>query len=178
MNKANNLLGLIKRSVGTTNVNVFSTLYLSLVRPILEYALPVWCPLVKDIRALESIQRKASRLALNQHKGEVPYADRCKLSKWPSLSDRRNYLSLTECYKFVVWIFMISSNSQKLQLGLQASTRANHPFKLYVKSARLDCYKYSFFIRIVSKWSDLPRDIVEAESLHHFKNRASSLSII
>ena len=96
VNKANNLLGLIKRSVGTTNVNVFSTLYLSLVRPILEYALPVWCPLVKDVRALESIQRKASRLALNQHKGEVPYADRCKLSKWPSLSDRRNYLSLTE----------------------------------------------------------------------------------
>ena len=54
-NKANNLLGLIKRSVGTTNVKVFSTLYLSLVRPILEYAAPVWCPyLVKDIRALES----------------------------------------------------------------------------------------------------------------------------
>ena len=51
----------------------------------------------RDIRALESIvsiQRRASRLALNQHKGEVPYADRCKLSKWPSLSDRRNYLSL------------------------------------------------------------------------------------
>ena len=39
------------------------------------------------------------------------------------------------------------------------------------KSARLDCYKYSFFIRIVSKWNDLPRDIVEAESLHHFKNK-------
>ena len=43
-NKANNLLGLIKRSVGTTNVNVFSTLYLSLVRPILEYAVRVWYP--------------------------------------------------------------------------------------------------------------------------------------
>lgn len=41
VNKANNLLGLIKRSVGTTNVNIFSTLYLSLVRPILEYAVPV-----------------------------------------------------------------------------------------------------------------------------------------
>ena len=58
VNKANNLLGLIKPSVGTTNVNVFSTLYLSLVRPILEYALPVWCPLVKDIRALESDTKK------------------------------------------------------------------------------------------------------------------------
>ena len=74
VNKANNLLGLIKRSVGTTNVNIFSTLYLSLVRPILEYAVPVWCPyLVEDIRALESIQREASRLALNQHKGEMPF---------------------------------------------------------------------------------------------------------
>ena len=50
---------------------------LSLVRLILEYALPVWCPyLVKDIRALESIQRRASRLALNQHKGEIPFDDR------------------------------------------------------------------------------------------------------
>ena len=41
VNKANNLLGLIKRFVGTTKVNVFSTLYLSLVQPILKYAVPV-----------------------------------------------------------------------------------------------------------------------------------------
>ena len=34
VSKANNLLGLIKRFVGITNVNVFSTLYLSLLRPI------------------------------------------------------------------------------------------------------------------------------------------------
>ena len=98
VSKANNLLGLIKCFVGTTHVNVFSTLYLSLVRPILEYAVPVWCSyLVKDIRALESIvsiQRRASKLALNQQKGEMPYVDRCRLLKWPSLSDRRNYLSL------------------------------------------------------------------------------------
>ena len=94
VSKANNLLGLIKRFVGTTNVNVFSTLYLSLVRPILEYSVPIWCPyLVKDICDLESIQRRASRLPLNQHKGEMPYGDRCKLLKWPLLSDRRNYLS-------------------------------------------------------------------------------------
>ena len=98
VSKANNLLGLIKCFEGTTHVNVFSTLYLSLVRPILEYAVPVWCSyLVKDIRALESIvsiQRRAAKLALNQQKGEMPYVDRCRLLKWPSLSDRRNYLSL------------------------------------------------------------------------------------
>ena len=169
-NKANNLLGLIKRSVGTTNVNVFSTLYLSLVRPILEYAVRVWYPyLVKDIRALEGTQRRASRLALNQRKGEMPYVDRCKLLKWPSLSDRRNYLSLIECYNGFGYYHL--NFYDFFEFSKVGSTRANHPFKLYVKSARLDCYKYSFFIRIVSKWNDLPRDIVEAENPHHFKNK-------
>ena len=32
---------------------------------------------LRDIRGLESIQRRASRLALNQHKGEMAYDDRC-----------------------------------------------------------------------------------------------------
>jgi len=170
VNKANNLLGLIKSSVGTTKVNVFSTLYLSLVRPILEYAVPVRCPyLAKDIRALESIQRRASRLALNQHKGEMTYVDRCKLLKWRSLSDRRNDFSLIECYKFVFRYYHFNVYDF-FEFSKVRSTRANHPFKLYVKNARLDCYKYSFFIRIVSKWNDLPRDIVEAEVLHHFKH--------
>ena len=44
VNKANKVLGSIKRSVGTADTNVFSMLYKSLVRPILEYAVPVWCP--------------------------------------------------------------------------------------------------------------------------------------
>ena len=69
VNKANEVLGSIKRSVGTANINVFSMLYKSLVRPILEYAVPVWCPYhVKDIHALENVQRRASRLALRGEK--------------------------------------------------------------------------------------------------------------
>ena len=88
--KANKILGSIKRSVGTANANVFSMLYKSLVRPILEYAAPVWCPyLVKDIHALENVKRRASRLALNQR-----YEDRCKLLKWPTLSDHRTFFNL------------------------------------------------------------------------------------
>ena len=51
---------------------MFSQLYKSLVRPILEYAAPVWSPyLIKDIAALEKVQRRASRLALRQKRGEM-----------------------------------------------------------------------------------------------------------
>ena len=90
--KANKILGSIKRSVGTANANVFSMLHKYLVQPILEYAAPVWCPyLVKNIHALENVRRRASRLALNQRKGNMSYEDRCKLLKWPTLSDRRTF---------------------------------------------------------------------------------------
>ena len=134
-----------------------------MVRPILEYTVPVWCPyLVKNIRTLESIQRRASRLALNQHKGKLPYVDRCKLLKWPSLSAPRNYLSLIECYKFVFGYYHLNFYDF-FEFSKVGCTRANHPFKLYVKSARLSCYKYSFFIGIVSKWNDLPR-VIERKS--------------
>ena len=54
VNKANKVLGVIKRVLGSNSVNEFSLLYKSLVRPTLEYAAPVWCPfLVKGIVLLE-----------------------------------------------------------------------------------------------------------------------------
>ena len=44
VNKANKLLGLVHRTVGSSNPGAFSTLYKSLVRPVLEYAAPAWNP--------------------------------------------------------------------------------------------------------------------------------------
>ena len=44
INKANRLLGLIKRTFLTLSEDVFLSLYKSLVRPILEYGNLVWGP--------------------------------------------------------------------------------------------------------------------------------------
>ena len=44
VNKANKLLGLVHRTVASSNPGAFSTLYKSLVRPFLEFAAPVWNP--------------------------------------------------------------------------------------------------------------------------------------
>ena len=77
------VLSIIKRSIGTNSQEVFSHLYKSLVRPILEYAAPVWSPyLIEDIVALEKVQRRASRLALRQKRGEMSHKHRCSLLKW------------------------------------------------------------------------------------------------
>ena len=42
VNKANKVAGLLKRTVGSKNRESFSLLCKSLVRPISEYACPVW----------------------------------------------------------------------------------------------------------------------------------------
>ena len=82
VNKANKVLRVIKRVLGSNSVNKFPLLFV-IVRPILEYAALVWCPfLVKDIVSLEKIQRRALRLALGQKRGEMDYEERCLILKW------------------------------------------------------------------------------------------------
>ena len=86
VNKANKALGLLKRAVDSKNKEIFSMLYKSLVRPILEYACPVWSPhLAKDILAIEKVQRRASRIALGQKHHEMQYEERYRLLNWNSL---------------------------------------------------------------------------------------------
>ena len=50
------------------------------------------------------------------------------------------------------------------------STRVNHPYKLHLKSAKCNPYKYPFPIRIVRHWNSLPGFVVEAGSLGRFKD--------
>ena len=85
--KANSVLGFIKRTVGPKNPQLFSKLYKSLVRPILEYCSLFWCPhLKKDLNTVEKVQRRASLGNIGQ---DMPYEKRLKLLKWPTLVQRR-----------------------------------------------------------------------------------------
>ena len=95
VNKANNVLGLIKHTVGSAEKNIFFTSYMSLVRQILENASHVSSLfLVKDIAHIEKVQKRTSQLALGQRRGKMPYQDHCEALHWSSLSNRRLYLSL------------------------------------------------------------------------------------
>ena len=64
--------------------------------------------------------------------------------------------------------------SDFFELALDTRTRANNPFKLFVKSTKVNPYKYSFFVRIVKDWNNLPLHVVEAESFNIFKTRLKS----
>ena len=155
VNKANKVLGLLKRTVGSKNREIFSVLYRSLVRPLLENASPVWSPyLVKDKLAIESIQRRASRIVLGQKRREMSYEDRCELPGWSTLERRREYFSLVECYKTV---FELNGLECRDYFEFcNNNTRSNNPFKIRMKSAKVNAFKHSFFVRIIKEWNNLP----------------------
>ena len=161
-------------TVGPKNPQLFSKLYKSLVRPILEYCSPVWCPhLKKDLNTLEKVQRRASRskCALGNIGQDMPYEERLKLLKWPTLEQRRLFLSLTECYKTINRLNGLDPSAFFTFANVFRPLRANHRFKLKLASATLNSFKNSFFVRITNKWNNLPKEIAEAENLTNFKNR-------
>ena len=81
-----------------------------------------------------------------------------------TMEKRREFLSLVQCYKIVFGIDSLLF-SDLFELTKYNRTRANHDYKLYVKVAILNCYKYSFFARFVNAWNNLPKDVVHVGSL-------------
>ena len=65
--KAYRMLGLLRHTLSkSSNISVKKLLYLSLVRSQITYGSPIWRPfLIKDIKFIEQIQRRATKFILN-----------------------------------------------------------------------------------------------------------------
>ena len=98
-------------------------------------------------------------------RGEMDHEDRLRKLKWPTLETRRPF----SFYKIVFDINKLNFDDL-FEFTKCNSTRANHPYKLYLKPAKCNPYKYSFSIRIVRHWNSLPGSVVEAGSLSRFKS--------
>ena len=101
----------------------------------------------------------------------MSYEERLKYIKWPTLEQRRYFALLTECYKTINKLNGLDHLDYFTFAHEYHPLRANHGFKLKCKLAKLNCYKYSFFIRTVNDWNNLPREVAESENLNAFKNR-------
>ena len=62
VNKANSIMGLIRRTYTYLDEQSFKFLFQALVRPHIEYAEAVWSPFkVGDIEKIENVQRRATK---------------------------------------------------------------------------------------------------------------------
>ena len=115
------------------------------------------------------VQRRASRFALGTN--DMSYEDRLKRLKWPTLEKRRILSSLTECYKTINGLNCLNPHEFFNFADKYRPLRSNHRFKLKTKSAKLNCYKHSFFLRIVNLWNNLRKETAEAKDLRTFRNK-------
>ena len=83
--KANTIIYLIQKYFSYLNFATSIKLYKTYVRPILEYAGPVWCPvLVRDKNLLENVQRRATRIPWKTVKCESPNIREASFSRRPN----------------------------------------------------------------------------------------------
>ena len=74
--KANCVVGIIKRSFSCLDKAMFRTLYVTMVCPRLEYASQIWNPyLIRDIQALEKVQRRTTKFCLMYRMGGWEFAE-------------------------------------------------------------------------------------------------------
>lgn len=171
INKANSVLGTIRRTFDYIDCDNFKHLYKALVRPHIEYANQIWCPhLQKHIHALEGVQRRATKLIPSLK--DLPYHERLKKLQLPTLAYRRARGDMIELYKILSGKYDMDV-SNFLTLSNQTNTRGHH-LKLEKKRPKLNLRKYAFSHRTVNTWNNLPEDVISAPSTKSFERRLDS----
>ena len=90
----------IRKSFSYFDAELVRLLYVSLVRPHLEFAVPVWNPHLKgDIEELENIQHRVTRLVPGLKKAN--YTERLKKLRLTTLETWRKRGDLIQFYKIV-----------------------------------------------------------------------------
>jgi len=84
--KANKTLNFIRRNLNKCDKSIKASAYLTIVRPLLEYASCVWDPYQKYlIHDIEKIQRHAARWVMSDYSTYSSVTEMLKLLEWPTL---------------------------------------------------------------------------------------------
>jgi ribonuclease P/MRP protein subunit RPP40 len=172
--KANQILGLIRRSFTYLDCRLMKQLFTAMVRPHLEYGNVVWHPFLrKDIQLLEGVQHRATRMVPGLSK--LTYEERLKVMGLPSLAYRRVRGDAIEAYKYLHGIYKVDcTDIMPLHKDTGFDTRG-HCLKLQKRECKGRLRANYFGFRIVNIWNSLPEEVVMADTVNCFKGRFDRL---
>ena len=171
VNKANSILGVIRRSFEYLDKDTLVMLFKSLVRPHLEYANQIWAPYKKKhLDIIENVQRRATRLIPGMT--DLSYEQRLRVLKLPSLTYRRIRGDMILCYKILTE--KCDYDPEKLFKKRNEMTKRNnrgHHLMLFKPRAHLNMRKNSFNYRSIDMWNSLPPSVVSAKTVRSFEGK-------
>ena len=172
--KANNSLAFLRRNVSSCPQDVKAQCYKTLVRPILEYAAPVWDPYTAtNITKLEAVQRLPARFVTGDFKTTSSASQMIATLGWPTLQQRRTDNRLVLTYKIIYNLIEIPA--QQFFRPATVSLQRGRNVCFLVPFCRTDLYRHSFFPVAVRLWNQLPAATATADTLDSFKAGLASL---
>jgi len=168
---ANKIIGMIRRNISNKSSDEMLILYKTLVRPVLDYCIPVWRPNIrKDIMKLEKIQKRFTKMIDGCKK--LSYEQRLNRLKLTTLEDRHYRADMIQVFKILNDNFNTFPNN-----FLELSDRAGrkNSLKLFKRRSNLDIGKYSFTSRVVDLWNELPDTVALSTDVNAFKSNFDKL---
>jgi len=168
--KANSIAGLIRRSFAYLDATLFKQLFITFVRPHLEYCQAAWAPYLKrHVNQIESVQRRATKL-IDGFKN-FTYEERLRKLKLPTLAFRRLRGDMIELFKH-----FNTYDRASISRGFRPKKKLarRHDYQLernFAMDGTRGVQRNSFYFRTIEMWNQLPRDVVGAVNVNSFKNK-------
>jgi len=164
--KANHILGWIKRSVASRAREVILPLYSALVRPHLESCIHLWSPQrKKNMDVLQQAQRRAMKMIRGLE--YLSCEDRLRELGLFSLEKRRLQGDLIAAFQDLKGAYR--KDGEGLFTRVCSDRTGRTGCKLKEGRFRLDIRKKFFSMMLVRHWPRLPREVVDAPCLEVFK---------
>ena len=172
--KANRTLGFLRRNLQVKSPELKTTAYNTLVRPLVEYASPVWDPHTKtNIHKLEMVQRRAARYVLRKYNHTSSVGDMLDQLGWLTLQRRREMARLVLLYKMRNGLIAI--NGEAYTTPISRPSRHVHQYGYQIPHSKAEFHSQSFFPRTIRQWNSLPFQIVAATTPDSFRSQLVSL---
>ena len=178
INKANSLMGIIRRGYSYLNIVNFVPLYKAMVRSYFDYASTIWYPLKKEyVNLVEGTQRRATSLVPELK--HLSYEGRLRKLNLPSLVYRRLRGDLLEIFKLTHGMYNIDPSTiikYRKQSELRTGLRG-HDHMIDIMYIKSKSKKHFLPNRTAKLWNSLPIRVVNALNLNQFKNNLDKLWI-
>ena len=169
-NKTRNLIGMIYRKFYRhSKLSTLLRLYLTILRPNLEYACVVWDPSHKvEIDELENVQKFGLRMCSKSW--NESYEDLLQQLKLPSLKKRRTHMKLCHLFKIIKQLTFFP-DAPIVARTLPYQSRSTHSNAIVVPQAKTSSHQHSFFPHSLNLWNRLSEDITKANNSIAFKQQ-------